>query len=143
MLVIRLLRIGKKNQPSFKIVVTDKRKSPRAGRFVEVLGFHNPLTKKRDIKKDRVAYWLKVGAQPSDSVRNLLIEDKLIEGKKIAVNKKSKKEKVPAAPAAASPAAPATANAPTPATAEPAAPAAAAAPEAKPVEVPKEEPKAN
>jgi len=119
MLVIRLLRIGKKNQPSFKIVVTDKRKSSRAGRFVEVLGFSNPLTKKMGIKKDRVEYWMKVGAQPSDSVRNILIENKIIEGKKIAVNKKSKKEKAPAtaaAPAAVSPA-PAAAT-PAPAQAE-------------------------
>lgn len=127
MLVIRLLRIGKKNQPSFKIVVTDKRKSPRAGRFVEVLGFSNPLTKKMGIKKDRVEYWLKVGAQPSDSVRNILIENKIIEGKKIAVNKKSKKTKE-AAPAPLS-GAPATAQAPAAAAA---APTAAPVPEAKP-----------
>jgi small subunit ribosomal protein S16 len=134
MLAIRLLRIGKKNQPSFKIVVTDKRKSPRAGRFVEVLGFSNPLTKKMGIKKDRVEYWLKVGAQPSDSVRNILIENKIIEGKKIAVNKKSKKTKeaAPATPSASSgQAAPA-------AVAVPAAPSAGPAKEA---EKPKEEAK--
>jgi small subunit ribosomal protein S16 len=106
MLTIRLLRIGKKNQPSFKIVVVDKRKSSKAGSFVEVLGFKNRLTKKVGIKKDRVEYWMKVGAQPSVTVRNLLIENKIIEGKKTAVNKKSKKDKGTAPAAAAAPGAP-------------------------------------
>jgi len=90
MLVIRFLRIGRKNQPSFKIVVTDKRKAPRGGRFVEVLGFYNPLTKKKDIKKERVQYWLEKGVQLSASVHNLLVEEKIIEGKKINVSKKKK-----------------------------------------------------
>ncbi|MCG2699798.1 30S ribosomal protein S16 [Candidatus Parcubacteria bacterium] len=94
MLVIRFLRIGRKNQPSYKIVVTDKRKPPRGGRFVEILGFYNPITKKKDIKKERVQYWLGKGAKPSDSVHNLLVEGKVVEGKKINVskNKKSKEE---------------------------------------------------
>lgn len=90
MLVIRFLRIGRKNQPSFKIVVTDKRKASRGGRFVEILGFYNPFTKKKDIKKERVQYWLKNGAQPSDTIYNLLVEAKIIEGKKINVSKKKK-----------------------------------------------------
>jgi len=90
MLVIRFLRTGKKNQPFFRIVVTDKRKPPRGGRFVEILGSVNPLTKKRTIKKERVQYWLSKGAQPSATVYNLLISEKIIEGKKIAVNKKRK-----------------------------------------------------
>ena len=90
MLVIRYLRIGRKNQPSFKIVVTDKRKSTRTGSFVEVLGFYNPLTKKKGIKKDRVQYWMSKGAKPSPTVYNLLIGEKIIESKKIAVHKKRK-----------------------------------------------------
>ncbi len=92
MLVIRLFRVGKKGQPFFKIVVTDKRKPPRAGRFVEQVGFYNPLTKERTLKQERVKYWLSVGAKPSDTVYNLLVFEKIIEGKKIAVHKKSKKE---------------------------------------------------
>ena len=90
MLVIRLLRSGKKNQPFFKIVVTDKRKPPTGGRFVEEVGFLNPLTKERKLKKERVEYWLSKGAKPSDTVYNLLISEKIITGKKISKHKKPK-----------------------------------------------------
>jgi small subunit ribosomal protein S16 len=93
MLVIRFFRIGKKNQPSFKIVVTDKRNPPRGGRFVEEVGFLNPITKEKVLKKERIKYWLSVGAQPSESVYNLLVSEKIIEGKKIPVHKKKKEEK--------------------------------------------------
>jgi len=98
MLVIRLFRVGKKNQPSFKIVVTDKRKPPRAGRFVEEVGFYNPLTKEKILKEERIKYWLSVGAKPSPPVFNLLVSEKIVEGKKIDVHKKpkEKKEKAPA-----------------------------------------------
>jgi len=94
MLVIRLLRTGKKNQPFFRIVVTDKRKSAKAGRFVEKVGFWNPLTKERKINGERIKYWLLKGAQASDTVHNFLIDEKIIEGKKIAKHKKAKKKKV-------------------------------------------------
>lgn len=96
MLVIRFLRVGKKKQPSYKIVVTDKKNPPRAGRFVEQVGFYNPLTKEKVLKPERFKYWLGVGAKPSDTVYNLLISEKIIEGKKIPQHKKSKKEKEPA-----------------------------------------------
>lgn len=93
MLVIRLFRVGKKNQPSFKIVVTDKKNPPRGGRFVEEVGFFNPLTKEKIIKKERVNYWLSVGAQPSETVYNLLVQEKIIEGKKIKKHKEKKQTK--------------------------------------------------
>jgi small subunit ribosomal protein S16 len=89
MLIIRFIRIGKKNQPFFRIVVTDKKNPPRGGRFLEVLGFFNPLTKEKGL---RIKYWLSVGAQTSDRVHNLLVAEKIIEGKKIAVHKKTKKK---------------------------------------------------
>jgi small subunit ribosomal protein S16 len=92
MLVIRFLRTGRRNQPAFKIVVTDKRNPPRGGRFVEEVGFWNPLTKEKVLKPERIKYWLSVGAQPSESVYNLLVEEKIIEGEKIKKHKK-KKEK--------------------------------------------------
>lgn len=92
MLVIRLFRKGKKNQPFFKIVVTDKRKPARAGRFVEQVGFYNPLTKEKNLNADRIKHWLSVGAQPSSTVHNLLVSEKLLDTKKIPVHKKSKKE---------------------------------------------------
>ena len=90
MLVIRFFRTGKKNQPFFRIVVTDKKNPPRGGRFSEVVGFFNPLTKEKNLKTERIKYWLSVGAQPSDTVHNLLIGEKIIEGKKIDVHKKPK-----------------------------------------------------
>ena len=96
-MVIRLFRVGKKNQPSFKIVITDKRKSSTKGRFVEEVGFWNPLTKEKVLKIDRVKYWLSVGAKPSPTVFNLLISEKIIEGKKIDVHKKAKIKEKPAA----------------------------------------------
>jgi len=97
MLVIRLLRIGKKNQPSYKIVVTDKRRAPRGGRFVEQVGSWNPLTKKRILNKESIKAWISKGAKPSDTIYNMLLQEKVLEGKKIPVHKKSKK----AQPAAA------------------------------------------
>ncbi len=90
MLVIRFFRVGKKNQPSFKIIVTDKRRPPRGGRFVEEVGFWDPLTKQKILRAERIKYWLSVGAKPSNSVYNLLIKEKILEGKKIAVHKKKK-----------------------------------------------------
>ncbi|UZE93129.1 MAG: 30S ribosomal protein S16 [Candidatus Nealsonbacteria bacterium] len=92
MLTIRLFRVGKKNQPSFKIVVIDKRKASNKGRFVEEVGFLNPLTKEKILRKERINYWLSVGAKPSDTLYNLLVSEKIIEGKKIAKHKKVKKE---------------------------------------------------
>lgn len=93
MIVIRFKRVGKKNQPSFKIVVVDKRWSSTAGKFIEEVGFYNPLTKETNIKKERVLHWLSKGVKPSPSILNLLIEKKVVEGKKTPSHKKSKKAK--------------------------------------------------
>jgi small subunit ribosomal protein S16 len=73
MLVIRLRRMGSKKRAYFRVVVTDSR-AARDSSFVEVLGHYNPRTKpeKLEIDRDRLAHWLKVGAQPSDSVRTLV-----------------------------------------------------------------------
>jgi small subunit ribosomal protein S16 len=140
MLVIRFFRVGKKNQPSFKIVVTDKRRAPRGGRFTEEVGFWNPLTKQRTLKEDRVKYWLSVGAQPSDTVHNLLIEAKVLEGKKVPVHKVKKGAVKPEGekpkPPASGVAKPAEVKAPE-ATTAPVAAAVPATPEVK--EAPKEE----
>lgn len=92
MLVIRLIRRGKRNQPFFRIVVTEKQNSPKGGRFLESLGFLNPLTKEKKINTDRIKYWISVGAQPSDRIHNLLISEKIIEGKKKDVHSRKKKQ---------------------------------------------------
>ncbi|MDP2967004.1 MAG: 30S ribosomal protein S16 [bacterium] len=93
MLVIRFLRTGKKNQPSFKLVVVEKTRSSTSGRFVEQVGFYNPLTKEKVLKGDRIKYWLSVGAQPSNTVHNLLVSEKIIEGKKENYPKNSNSRK--------------------------------------------------
>jgi len=73
MVRIRLRRVGGKKQPTYRIVVTDKR-NPRDGRFIEKIGFYNPRTEPSTVEVDeeRVLYWLDKGAQPSDAVHRLL-----------------------------------------------------------------------
>jgi small subunit ribosomal protein S16 len=73
MVVIRLRRAGSKKRPFFRVVVTDSR-AARDSSFVEILGHYNPRTKPAlvDVNQERVNYWLKEGAQPSDSVRTLI-----------------------------------------------------------------------
>jgi small subunit ribosomal protein S16 len=70
---IRLRRMGKKKQPSYRIVVADSR-MPRDGRYIESLGHYEPMTEPSTIKidKERALYWLKNGAQPSRQVQNLM-----------------------------------------------------------------------
>lgn len=72
MVRLRLRRVGRKKQPSYRVVAADK-ESPRDGRFLEVVGFYNPRTEPSTItlKEDRVFHWLSVGAQPSDAVESL------------------------------------------------------------------------
>lgn len=72
MVRIRLRRVGSKKQPSYRIVVADK-KSPRDGRFIETIGHFNPRTRPETIvyQEDRALYWLSVGAQPSQAVARL------------------------------------------------------------------------
>jgi len=103
MLTIRLRRKGKKNQPFFRVVVVDKRKSSKSGRSVEDLGYKNPLTKKVFLDKERVLYWISKGAKPSPTVNNMLVSEKIIGAKKINVSKKSKKPAESIAPAVATP----------------------------------------
>ena len=92
MLTIRLRRKGKTNQPFFRVVLIDKRRSAKGGRAVEVLGNVDPLTKRKNFEKDRILYWLSKGAKASPTVHNMLISEKIIEGKKIHVSKLSKKK---------------------------------------------------
>ena len=73
MVKIRLMRVGKRKQPAFRVVVADSR-SPRDGRIIESIGHYHPRQEPSLVKIDneRALYWLQRGAQPSDSVRHLL-----------------------------------------------------------------------
>lgn len=75
MVRIRLRRIGSKKQPSYRIVITDKRNA-RDSRYIESIGFYNPRTRPHtvELQEDRALYWLSVGAQPSESAAQLLKE---------------------------------------------------------------------
>ncbi len=92
MLNIRYIRVGKKNSAFFKIVVTDKRRSAKSGKFLEELGYYNPKTKERKLNIERVKHWLSQGATVSDTVHNALVAEKLIDAKKKASHKQPKKK---------------------------------------------------
>ena len=81
MVKIRRKRMGMKKHPFYRIVVADER-SPRDGRFIEEIGYYNPMTQPAQIKVDneKAADWMKKGAQPTDTVRVLLKKSGAIEG---------------------------------------------------------------
>lgn len=92
MLMIRLQRIGRTNDPSFRIVVTEKTASPKAGTYVELVGNYDPRQKRVALKEDRIKYWLSQGAKASGTVHNLLVTAKVTQGPKIDVSPSVKKK---------------------------------------------------
>jgi small subunit ribosomal protein S16 len=84
MLKIRLQRVGRKHEPSFRLVLTDSKNSTKSGKYLENLGNYDARRgEKSEFKSDRITYWMSQGAQASETVHNLLISKKIIEGKKI------------------------------------------------------------
>ena len=83
MLRIRLQRIGKKKQPVYRFIVSEKTKDTQAG-SLEILGQYNPVLKEKliNMNAERIKHWISVGAQPSATVNNILINAGIIEGKK-------------------------------------------------------------
>ncbi len=86
MLMIRFQRTGRRNDPAFRIALAEKRSKPKSG-ALEVLGSYHPKTKDTVLKQERILYWIGKGAKLSDTVHNLLVSKKVIEGTKIAVVK--------------------------------------------------------
>lgn len=86
--------MGKKKQPIYKLVAADSR-SPRDGKFLEAVGFYNPLTNPHtlDLEEDRIMYWLNVGAQPTHTVKSLLRQKGII-FKKELISKGLDEEKI-------------------------------------------------
>lgn len=82
--MIRFQRTGRKNDPSFRIVLAEKRSKPKSGE-IEILGSHHPKTKQTALKTERILHWLSKGATASATVHNLLIAKGVVQGKKIAV----------------------------------------------------------
>lgn len=90
MLKIRLKRVGRKHDPSFRVVVTEKHRGPKSGKYIENLGNYDARTNTKNIKGDRVKHWIGVGAQVSDTVHNLLVSEGILDGKKKNVLPKKK-----------------------------------------------------
>lgn len=87
MLMIRLQRVGRKHEPTFRLVLTDSKNGPKSGKYLEVLGSYDP---RRDNKLEqfdvlKIKHWMSKGAQLSGTVHNFLVHTKAIEGKKINV----------------------------------------------------------
>ena len=95
MLKIRLARLGKKKQPTYRFVVSDSQKD-LYGRQLEILGNYNPFSKVCDVKKDRILYWVSKGAQCSPTVFNLFVDQNVLTGKKVKASSISKKKKAKA-----------------------------------------------
>lgn len=82
MLIIRLTRRGRRNDPSFRLVVSEK-SDPIKGKFLEELGYYNPKLKTKAFKNERILHWIEKGAKCSPTVNNLLIDSGVIKGKKV------------------------------------------------------------
>ena len=109
MLTIRLSRFGRKNQPTYRIVVQEKRRAP-SSTTIEVLGHYDPRGEHAalDVKADRVRYWISHGAQLSNTLHNLFVDKKVIEGTKrrfVTVKKKQEEEQPQTPNSAAAPSA--------------------------------------
>ncbi len=97
MIIVRLQRVGRKNDPSFRVIVVDSRRAAKTGDYLEMVGSYDPRTDRVELKAERIKHWMKEGAQVSDTLHNLLVSQKIIEGKKINVLPKKtvpKKEEV-------------------------------------------------
>lgn len=89
MLMLKFQRVGRKNDPAFRVVVTEKRSKPKSGEK-EILGSYHPKTKETILENERILYWLSKGAKPTPRVYNLLISKGVIKGKKIPIVKVAK-----------------------------------------------------
>lgn len=89
MLTIKLARIGKKKQPHYRLIISEKGRDPY-GRALEILGNYNPFTKELQAPAERINYWISKGAQMTPTVNNLLVEKKIIEGQKVKASKVGK-----------------------------------------------------
>jgi small subunit ribosomal protein S16 len=94
MITIRLTRVGKKNDPSFRVIVVESKRKPQPGNYLEMVGSYDPRTDRTELKADRIKHWMSMGAQVSDTVHNLLVSQKIIDAKKINVLPKKTVAKV-------------------------------------------------
>lgn len=118
LLSIRLQRVGRRNEPTFRVVLTDSKNGPKSGKALEVLGsYDSRRAEKSEMDAEKIKYWMSKGAKLSGTMHNLLVNKKVITGKKVNVLPKKKpikkeaekgaeevkKEEAPEAPAESSP----------------------------------------
>jgi small subunit ribosomal protein S16 len=108
MLTLRLQRVGKRKQATYRLIVSEKKRDTQRG-SLEILGTYNPSVepKKIELNSERIQHWLSVGAQTSDTVHNILVDAGILKSEKrasVTISKK-RKEKLSKAAAAATPAA--------------------------------------
>jgi small subunit ribosomal protein S16 len=101
MLTIRLTRVGKKNDPSFRVIVVESKRKPQPGNYLEMVGSYDPRVDRTDLKADRIKHWLSMGATTSETVHNILVSNKIIDAKKINVLPKKTVAKVEVAASSA------------------------------------------
>lgn len=82
--MIRFQRIGRKNDPAFRIAVLDKASGPKAGKYVDLVGTYNPKTKAVTLKPEAIKSWMSKGAQVSPSLHNLLVKEGVVDAPKTA-----------------------------------------------------------
>lgn len=90
--MIRLMRFGRRHQPFFRLVVVPKRSKPTRGQYVDALGWVDPVQHKRSVNVERAKHWLAQGAQPSDTVWNLFVNEGVVSGKKRPVHTRTSPE---------------------------------------------------
>ena len=90
MLKIKLQRVGRKHDPSYRVVVTNRRTGPKSNKHVAQVGTYDAIRKTVNLDKDAILEWISKGAQPTDTVYNILVKNGVIDGKaKNVLSKKS------------------------------------------------------
>lgn len=97
MLSIRLQRVGRKHDPSFRVVLTDSKNGPQSGKFLEVLGSYDARKGTPNLDGEKIKQWIAKGAKPSATVHNLMIRSKVIKAPKIDVSQKAPAVEAPKA----------------------------------------------
>lgn len=85
MLTIRLQRVGRKNDPSFRVILVESKRAAKTGNYQEMLGSYDPRQDRINLDAERIKHWMSMGATVSDTVHNILVSQKVITGKKINV----------------------------------------------------------
>ena len=78
-------RVGRINQPAYRIIVVEHTEGPKTGNFIDTVGTYNPRTKDRKLDEGKIKHWMSVGAQPSATVHNMLVSAGLLNAKKINI----------------------------------------------------------